>query len=145
MNIDEIRELAKIVTEYHLESIEVESRDMKSKIKITAPVHSGGEVQTAAPAAFTAPSPASPAPQTGRPGAKEIPSPMVGVFYAAPSPDAEPFVRVGDHVKRGDVLCIIEAMKLMNEIESEYDGVVKEILIENGQMAEYGQPLFVIG
>ena len=144
MNIDEIRELAKIVTEYHLESIEVESRDMKSKIKITAPVHSGGEVQTAAPAAFTAPSPASPAPQTGRPGAKEIPSPMVGVFYAAPSPDAEPFVRVGDHVKRGDVLCIIEAMKLMNEIPAEQDGEISDVCVENGQVVEFGQALFKI-
>ena len=69
----------------------------------------------------------------------------VGTFYAASAPDAEAFVSVGDTVKKGQTLGIIEAMKLMNEIESEYDGVVKEILIENGQMAEYGQPLFVIG
>ena len=71
--------------------------------------------------------------------------PLVGTFYAASAPDAEAFVSVGDTVKKGQTLGIIEAMKLMNEIESEYDGVVKEILIENGQMAEYGQPLFVIG
>lgn len=73
-----------------------------------------------------------------------VAAPLVGTFYAASAPDAEDFVKVGDTVKKGQVLGIIEAMKLMNEIESEYDGVVKEILIENGQMAEYGQPLFVI-
>ena len=74
-----------------------------------------------------------------------VKAPLVGNFYAASAPDAEAFVSVGDTVKKGQTLGIIEAMKLMNEIESEYDGVVKEILIENGQMAEYGQPLFVIG
>lgn len=72
-------------------------------------------------------------------------APLVGTFYAAPSPDAESFVKIGDPVKKGQVLGIIEAMKLMNEIESEYDGAVKEILIKNGEVAEYGQPLFVIG
>ena len=144
MNIDEIRELAKIVTEYHLESIEVESRDMKSKIKITAPVCTGGNASAPVPAAVSAPAEASPAPQTGRPGAKEIPSPMVGVFYAAPSPDAEPFVRVGDHVKQGDVLCIIEAMKLMNEITAEQDGEIADVCVENGQVVEFGQALFKI-
>ena len=74
-----------------------------------------------------------------------VESPLVGTFYAAPAEDAESFVKVGDRVEKGQTLGIVEAMKLMNEIESEYDGVVKEILIENGQMAEYGQPLFVIG
>lgn len=74
-----------------------------------------------------------------------VKAPLVGTFYAASAPDAEAFVSVGDTVEKGQVLGIIEAMKLMNEIESDYDGVVKEILIENGQMAEYGQPLFIIG
>ena len=80
-----------------------------------------------------------------QPEGKIVKAPLVGTFYAASAPDAEVFVSVGDTVKKGQILGIIEAMKLMNEIESEYDGVVKEILIENGQMAEYGQPLFVIG
>ena len=80
-----------------------------------------------------------------QPEGKILKAHLVVTFYAASAPDAEAFVSVGDTVKKGQTLGIIEAMKLMNEIESEYDGVVKEILIENGQMAEYGQPLFVIG
>ena len=71
-------------------------------------------------------------------------SPLVGTFYAAPAEDAAPFVSVGDTVKKGQTLAIIEAMKLMNEIESEYDGTIAEILVENGQPVEYGQPLFCI-
>jgi acetyl-CoA carboxylase biotin carboxyl carrier protein len=71
-----------------------------------------------------------------------IKSILVGVYYSAPSPDAEPFIKVGDNVKKGQIIGIIEAMKLMNEIECEYDGVVEEILVEDGSMVEYGQPLF---
>ena len=74
-----------------------------------------------------------------------VKSPLVGTFYSASSPDSAPFVKVGDTVKKGQVLGIVEAMKLMNEIESEFDGVVKEIQIENEHVVEYGQPLFVIG
>ena len=74
-----------------------------------------------------------------------VKSPLVGTLYSASSPDSAPFVKVGDTVKKGQVLGIVEAMKLMNEIESEFDGVVKEIQIENEQVVEYGQPLFVIG
>lgn len=74
----------------------------------------------------------------------EMKSPLVGTFYNAPSPEAEPFVKVGDSVKKGQTLGIIEAMKLMNEIECEYDGVVKEILVDNMDMVEYGQTLFII-
>ena len=73
---------------------------------------------------------------------KIITSPLVGVFYAAPAEDADAFVQVGDTVKKGQVLAIVEAMKLMNEIESDYDGILAEILVENGQPVEYGQPLF---
>ena len=73
-----------------------------------------------------------------------VSSPLVGIFYSAASPDEKDFVSVGDTVKKGQVLGIVEAMKLMNEIESEYDGVVKEILVDNEQMVEYGQPMFVI-
>ena len=73
-----------------------------------------------------------------------ITSPMVGTFYLKPSPNAEPYVKVGQEVKKGDVLCIIEAMKLMNEIESEYDGVIEEILVKDSECVEYGKPLFRI-
>lgn len=76
--------------------------------------------------------------------AKVITSPMVGVFYAAPSPDAEPYVTVGSTIKKGDVLCLIEAMKLMNEIQSEQSGEIVKICVENGQVVEYGQPLFMV-
>ena len=74
-----------------------------------------------------------------------VTSPLVGTFYASPSPEAEPYVKVGDHVSKGQVLGIVEAMKLMNEIESEYEGTVKEILVENESVIEFGQPMFVIG
>ena len=77
-------------------------------------------------------------------GGNVVKSPLVGIFYAAPSEDAQPFVKVGDTVKKGQTLAIVEAMKLMNEIESEFDGVVTEILVENEDTVEYGQPLFRI-
>ena len=106
-------------------------------------------VQAAAPAAnVTAPAetPAV-AQETGEsvPEGNVVKSPLVGTFYAAPAEDAEPYVKVGDSVKEGQVLAIVEAMKLMNEIESDFTGTVKEILVENGQGVEFGQPLFVIG
>ena len=120
-----------------------------------------GEVKVvAAPAAPlpAAPLPAGPAPapaaeapaplkeeteEAAKPG-KVVESPLVGTFYAAPAEDAEPFVTVGSAVKKGQTVVILEAMKLMNEIESDYDGTVAEILVENGQPVEYGQPLFRI-
>ncbi len=78
------------------------------------------------------------------PEGNQVKAPLVGTFYHAPAPDAEPFVRVGDTVQKGQILGIIEAMKLMNEIESEFDGVIEEILVSNEQLVEYGQPMFVI-
>lgn len=75
---------------------------------------------------------------------KTITSPMVGTFYIKPSPDSRPYVEIGKEIKKGDTVCIIEAMKLMNEIESEYDGKIKEILIKDGEVVEYGKPLFLI-
>lgn len=101
----------------------------------------------AAPMAAAAPA----APETASAEAEEpvkagkiVESPLVGTFYAAPAEDAAPFVAVGDTVKKGQTLAIVEAMKLMNEIESEFDGTIAEILVENGQPVEYGQPLFRI-
>lgn len=77
-------------------------------------------------------------------GSKPVNSPMVGVFYAAPSPDKEPYVTVGSKVKKGDVLCLVEAMKLMNEVTAEQSGEIVKICVENGQVVEFGQPLFMI-
>ena len=98
--------------------------------------------QVAAPVA-AAPA-AAPAPEAKKVEGTQVTSPMVGTFYRAPSPGADPFVEVGKQVKKGDTLCIIEAMKLLNEIEAEVSGTVKEILVENGQPVEFGQALFVI-
>lgn len=103
----------------------------------------------AAPAPVEAPAPTAPAAPAAAPAAsaeprKTINSPMVGTFYRAPSPDAKPYADVGQRVKAGDTVCIIEAMKLLNEIEAETDGVIQEILVDNGAPVEFGQPLFVI-
>lgn len=100
---------------------------------------------TSAPAHLPAPS-AGPAATTNglAPNQKQVTSPLVGTFYRSPSPSADVYVREGQSVKRGDVLCIVEAMKLMNEIEAEFPGKVVSILVENGQPVEFGEPLFVI-
>jgi acetyl-CoA carboxylase biotin carboxyl carrier protein len=114
------------------------------EIVVAQPV-SPPAVSGAGPA--TGPAPASPAAPAEPSAAEElhlIKSPIVGTFYESPAPDAEPFVRVGDHVEPGQVLCIIEAMKLMNEIESDVAGEIIRIHVENGQPVEYGQPLFSI-
>ena len=127
----------------------------KSFVKNAPPVYvQPGAAQYAAPAmgaplaapawvGETAAAPGAPA-APAAPQGHVVTSPMVGTFYRAPSPGADPFVQVGDTVKEGQTLCIIEAMKLLNEIESDAAGVVKEILVENGQAVEYGQPLFVV-
>lgn len=101
---------------------------------VQAPVVETAPVQQSAPTQASAPQP------TG----KTIKAPMVGVFYQSASPEADPYVTVGKTVKKGDTVCIIEAMKLMNEIQAEEDGTIKEILVKNGDIIEYGQPLFVI-
>ncbi|MBN4080901.1 acetyl-CoA carboxylase biotin carboxyl carrier protein [Caldithrix abyssi] len=101
-------------------------------------------VQATAPAPVAAPVEAESAPPAESASGEEILSPMPGTFYRSASPDADLFVKVGDQVSEGDTLCIIEAMKIMNEIEAETDGTITKILIENGQPVEYNQPLFVI-
>lgn len=102
------------------------------------------ESVSAAPAAGAGAPEGEEAAQKAAEGGKIIKSPLVGTFYAAPTEDAEPFVKVGDSVKEGQVLAIVEAMKLMNDIESDFTGTVAEILVQNGDAVEYGQPLFVI-
>ncbi len=144
MNMREIRELAKILRDNGLQSLEVCQGDTTIRLEnnhVTAPVV---PVIEPMPATFLPPSnlPAAAPTPTIVDNLHKITSPMVGVFYAAPAPEAPPFVKVGQQVKRGDVLCIIEAMKLMNEITAEQDGEIAEICVANGHVVEYGQTLF---
>lgn len=163
MKVEQVLELVKAVSDSELTEFKYEEDGVKLSLKKT----SDRIVQVPAPAAPViapavmpaAPVPASAAPanvpaetpaaaqetENDMPAGNVVKSPLVGTFYAAPSEDAEPFVKVGDSVKEGQVLAIVEAMKLMNEIESDFTGTVKEILVENGQGVEFGQPLFVIG
>ena len=154
MKIEQVSELAKAVSDSTLTEFKYEEDGVKLSLK-----KAGDKiVQVQAPAAplaapVIAPSampaasvPAAPVTgiQAAAPEGNIVKSPLVGTFYAAPAEDAEPFVKVGDSVKEGQVLAIVEAMKLMNEIESDFAGTVTEILVENGEAVEYGQPLFVI-
>ncbi len=142
MNIRQIRELAQIVRENGLSALEVSENE--SRIRIECEKKPAAEA-AAAPAqdvqVVTIPAEEAPV-DFNR--AREIRSPMVGVFYAAASPDARPFVELGTKVKKGDVVCIVEAMKLMNEITADMDGEVVDICVRNGDVVEYGQPLFKI-
>ena len=147
MNIKQIRELAQIVSENGLSAIEIAEGENRVRIEraVAAPAAVPAVVSMPAPvAAPTAPAPAPAAEETNVDfnRTREIKSPMVGVFYAAPSPDAKPFVEVGSKVKKGDIVCIVEAMKLMNEISAEFDGEVVDICVHNGDVVEYGQTLF---
>ncbi len=152
MDLRKLKTLIDLVSESGVAELEITEGD--DHVKIVNRVNAAAPVPAAAPAAVVAAAPApaalpaaEPAPAAPAAPAEEtrtVNSPMVGTFYRAPSPGAKPFADVGQRVKAGDTVCIIEAMKLLNEIESEYDGVIKEILVENGQPVEFGQPLFVI-
>lgn len=149
MDIAHIRKLIKLVQGSDLTEIEVTEGDHSVRISrqttqvTAAPVHYSAPIAAAAPAE-AAPAPATSASENAPDEAHVVKSPMVGTFYSAPNPDASPFVSVGSKVNKGDTLCIIEAMKLMNEIEAEYAGTVENILVENATPLEYGQPIFVI-
>ncbi|NTV98067.1 MAG: acetyl-CoA carboxylase biotin carboxyl carrier protein [Chlorobiaceae bacterium] len=151
MNLTEIKQLIEIINSSDLQETIIEEGDFKITLRrfssAAAPVPSVS-VQTAPPPqTFALPS-AQPQPTAAKSeqvtGYVDVRSPIVGTFYQAASPDSPPFVSINDTVKKGDVLCIIEAMKLMNEIEAEISGTVVEILVENGQAVEYDQPLFRI-
>jgi len=154
MDLRKLKKLIDLVQESGIGEIEITEGEERVRIA------RGGHVTVtpaAAPAAAAAPAPgiahgavatvapAAPAAEAPAGAGHTVKSPMVGTFYRAPSPEAKPFVAVGDTVKEGQTLCVIEAMKLMNEIESDAAGVVKAILVENGQPVEYGQALFIIG
>lgn len=153
MHKQEIEELIRLVEESKISELEV-SRG-RTRIRIS-------KNGTIAPAAFVAPPAAAPAPATHgfedassdeeadardeklASNLKQIKSPMVGTFYRAPAPGSEPFIEIGQPVAIGQTVCIVEAMKLMNEIGSDFSGVIRRVLLENGQPVEYGQPLFLI-
>jgi acetyl-CoA carboxylase biotin carboxyl carrier protein len=128
-----------------LEITEGEERVRIARIGQHAVPIVGNSPQVAQPLVAGQPAAAAPSAEPAEPEGHVVKSPMVGTFYRAPSPGAPTFVEVGSQVKEGETLCIIEAMKLLNEIESDKTGVVKEILAENGQPVEFGEPLFVIG
>ncbi|MCC6669819.1 MAG: acetyl-CoA carboxylase biotin carboxyl carrier protein [Planctomycetes bacterium] len=154
--VEQVQRLVDVMTARGV--VEVELEDAAGRVRVR--LKEDRAVALAAPAPFLAapvpasaghapapaarpesgPAPAAPAPREG----KVFESPMVGTFYVASSPDAEPFVKVGDRVKPETTLCIIEAMKVMNEIKAECDGTVLEVLAQNGESVEYGQPLFRI-
>jgi acetyl-CoA carboxylase biotin carboxyl carrier protein len=137
------RQLGALLTELDLSEIEAGIGDLKLRLQRQRPVPSVTPAPTLATAAVPAPASVVDVSSTGA-ALVTTEAPMVGTFYRASSPSAEPYVREGDAVKEGQILCIIEAMKLMNEIESKASGRIAKILVENGQPVEYGQPLFLI-
>ena len=150
MDLRKIKSLLDLVAESGVAEFEICEGPDRIRV-INHPQTPVQVVQTTAPAPVAAAAPAPAAqPAAAEPAEPKVEgtpltSPMVGTFYRAPSPGAKPFVEVGDTVKKGQTVCIIEAMKLLNEVEAETDGVVKEICVENGQPVEYGQNLLIIG
>ena len=151
MDLRKLKKLIDLVEESGIAEIEVTEGEEKVRITRSVATPAVQTVYAAAPAPVAAPAAAAqaasaPAAPAAAPAnhANAQKSPMVGTFYRAASPTSDPFVEVGQTVKEGQTLCIIEAMKLMNEIEAEKSGVVKAILVENGTPVEYGEPLFVI-
>ncbi len=142
MNIDNIRLLAEILNAGGLTKIEVTEGETKILLEKTVPDFFNDSRPVRVTQDGSAHTPANAPAALDFNNIIEVKSPIVGVFYASPSPGAEPFVKVGSKVKKGDVLCIIEAMKLMNEITAECDGEIADICIKNGEIAEYGQVLF---
>jgi len=153
MDLRKLKTLIDLVAESGIAELEITNAEDKVRIVKFSPapqvVHSAGAAPVVvAPAASPAAQPASPQPVAApaeEAAGHTVKSPMVGTFYRAASPGGAPFVEVGQAVKQGEPLCIIEAMKLLNEIEADQSGTITQILVENGAPVEYGQPLFVIG
>lgn len=164
MNLKEIKELIELISDKGFAEIEIERQGFRLRLSRfnPSPGHSSQPQAQPAPAPQPQPAPAvereavnnaviaAPSQAEARPAAGQqagdhvLTSPIVGTFYRAPSPDADAFVEVGSRIKKGQVLCIIEAMKLMNEIESDVDGVIADIYPQNAQAVEFGEPLFAI-
>ena len=149
MDLRKLKKLIDLVQESGIAELEITEGEEKVKI-VKGGTVSVSEAAPPSPAAAAsaeaapAPTAAAAPPESGQEG-HVVKAPMVGTFYRSPSPDAKAFVEVGQTVKEGQTICIIEAMKLMNEIETDASGIVKAVLVENGQPVEYGQPLFIIG
>jgi acetyl-CoA carboxylase biotin carboxyl carrier protein len=152
MDLRKLKTLIELVETSGIAELEIQegeervriTRALTSSLQVPmahAPAHAAGAAPPVAPAA----TPVAAAPPEAEAEGHIVKSPMVGTFYRAASPGAKAFVEIGDAVKEGDTLCIVEAMKLMNEIEADASGVVKAILVENGQPVEFGQPLFLLG
>jgi len=155
MDIRKVKKLIELLDESGISEIEITEGDESVRISrnapsVAAPVPAYVTPAFAAPEAAPAAPPATAAAPAAPPAAADdsdgyaVTAPMVGTFYAAPSPGSPPFVQVGDHVNEGDTLCIVEAMKMMNQIEAEVSGTVKSIRVQSGDPVEYGQILFVI-
>ena len=150
MNLRQIRELVRLLESSSLTVLEIEEDDLRVRLEKGQTTGFAQPVPAALPQAVPAALPVETAPDPA-PVAdgtvdfnrlKEVKSPLVGIFYAAPSPGAEPFAGVGSRVRKGDVLCVVEAMKLMNEITADADGEVIDVCVQNGQVVEFGQILF---
>jgi acetyl-CoA carboxylase biotin carboxyl carrier protein len=153
MDLRKLKTLIELVETSGIAELEIQEGEERVRITralaapghmmmVQAPTAAAGHA-VSAPAA--APVPVAPVAASAEPEGHVVKSPIVGTFYRAASPESKAFVEIGDSVKEGDTLCIIEAMKLMNEIEADASGVVKSILVENGQPVEFGQPLFLLG
>lgn len=153
MNENYIKKLIRLVEESEVESLEVSS--WGRKVKITQRINASSNGHSPAPVVVSAPAPMAAAPMAAPAAAPapaapdtgnlvEVKSPMVGTFYSAPAPDADPYVSLNEKISVGQVVCIVEAMKLMNEIESEASGRITKICVENAQPVEFGQTLFLI-
>lgn len=153
MDLRKLKTLIDLVSESNISELEITEADGKVRIvksdgavavpmmmQVPAAAPAAAPVAAAAPAAPVAAAPAAPAVETGH----IVTSPMVGTFYRASGPNAKPFAEIGQQIKEGEAICIIEAMKIMNEIDSDFSGTITKILCENGQPVEFGQPLFVI-
>ncbi|MBP9615012.1 MAG: acetyl-CoA carboxylase biotin carboxyl carrier protein [Thiopseudomonas sp.] len=152
MDIRKVKKLIELLEESGIDELEIHEGEESVRISRHSKQVAQQPIYAAAPQQAAAPAPAAPAPAAAADVAPACPkfngtvarSPMVGTFYRAGSPDSEDFVSVGQTVKKGDVLCIVEAMKMMNHIEAEVGGVIESILVDNGQAVEYDQPLFTI-
>ena len=142
MNESNIRKYAELMKELGLTALEINESTGNVRLERTpAPISAAPAPAVPVPAPVPAQT-AAPVEPKAESGVIKVKSPMVGVFYAAPAENAEPFVKVGDKVTKGQTLCIVEAMKLMNELPAEQDGIVTEICVENGQIVDYGMTLF---